>query len=187
MAEFKQGWFTRVVRKHLEEAWEARATQLGQVERFPARTEAWEKIEDSNSLSLAKLIQLVHERFNIAEARVLKSNQAAFHKAIVAYRDDMKNVGPQQSFPGFEKKMAEHFGPIADYWIKDPGPDRAFDQLRRIRDLDYVMQYRMTQVREEKSREVMLSREDYEFMETRRQAEGLPQTTTIGYIIALAG
>lgn len=181
--KMKRGWFTRLARKHLHQEWEEQAKKLEQVDRWKSRSAAWESLQQAGGLSLEKIIHMFHERFTMAEVVVLKSNQKALHNAIKAYREDLAKVPAQQSFPGFEKKMAAHFRPIADYWVKDPGPDRKFDKLRRIGELDFAMQYNMSQVREEQSREVMLSKEDYEFMEVRRQAEGLPETTTIRQII----
>jgi|SRR5215207_2250046 len=185
MPEFKQGWFTRLARKYLEMEWEERGKQFGDVDRFAARDAAWDTVEHAE-MNLDVIKELIQERFNIADVVVLKSNQKKFHKAIVGYRNALRNVPIQQSFPGFEKKVAEHFGPIAHYWVKDPGADRSFSKLKRIGDVDFLMQYQMSQVRDEKQHEVMLSHEDYEFMEARRKAEGLPATTTINQIIARA-
>lgn len=184
MTRFKQGWFTRLCRKLLEAEWATQEMKLGPVMRHRAKRNVWRLLMGGQYFGLQSMQRLFWERFNIAEQRVLKGNQDKFRKAINQFREDPDVNQPQ--LPGIttmEDKFRYYFKPIKDVWLKDPGADGDFRELCRCGEVDFEIIYNMAVVRDEKTRELLISKADYDFMDRARRHMKDAKTTTIGQIL----
>lgn len=171
--------FTFLVRKRLLEIWGQEYLKLGIVDRWTCRTKCWNTLV----IPMQMFWDLMRQRFEIAEQRVLKSNQTALRKAI---HDARQTLASQPSLPGmYVNELHTQLSPISEYFIKIPGPDKDFAQLVKVRDLDFDIIYDMATVRDEKEEELMLSLEDYNFMDHVRMQINVPRTITLGQAFAV--
>ena len=181
MKKGASGRFTRLVRGIMESIWNEEELKLGQVNRWNCRDEGWGKAQQN--IGFGMIWELLRQRFDMAEQRVLKSNQSKLREAIDTAR---RELAVQTSIPGiYVNELHTQLSPIAEKFVKVPGPDKDFSQLVKIRDLDFDVIYDMAVVRDEKEKELMLSIEDYNFMDHVRMSINVPRTTTMHQAFAV--
>jgi hypothetical protein len=172
----KTGWFVRKCRKVLDSVWNAEYLKLGHVNRWKCRDDAWNQIHPS--IGLMAMVQMMEERYKSAEQKVLNSNQDRFRQAINQSRE---RVDLQRSLPGIiVSELHSSLSPHAEKFVRAPGPDKEFDILIKLRDIDFDVIYDMAVVRDEHQKDVMISKEDYDFMDRVRQSLGAPRSQTLG-------
>lgn len=190
--EEKLGWYARLCRKALEAEWNRMSEELGPIVREQARSDAWDRINRNGGIPLTELPKLARALMDQKEQQILAANQSMFSNALRDAKREIEDKDLEPKLPFLDEDeyarervqeiLSENFARVEGHYLRDPDSD--YKNVKRAEDVDFFVAFRMTQVRDEASQKLLLSTENYEWLENVRQSLGLSRSTKISDLIA---